>query len=438
MSDDIRNMIDRVKNYKTPSEKLYEVFESKFYYSEYKDILFKGSYDDCVKFIMENTHLTLEIKPVNSNQLQETIITETNLAIIGSRTFNNYGYAKRSILDIIQKNKLSVTKIISGGADGADKIAEMFADQFNIPIDVILPDWSIGQRAGLIRNTEIIQKSDYVIAFWDGVSRGTLDSINKSKKANKKLFVIKISPEHINEGIKLNSDNTYDFDFKKDGVDDLLSLTYNKNYITRKISRGVVSYFTYKINPNAIKTKILYYIKDELKKTSQYDHFLNKSVLGLFNNPHINVSDVDLILIPESGSDVNLDLAHKIKNKIPNALFMKDVILKNQPENITVDYDLLKKMGYQQNTIMNIQKMVDGAVVNGAFKMKKIEPRFRRFIINFLKVDITNRNLFNTLVNGKVLIVDDIFTEGTTLREAQRLVSLYAPKEIILFSLIGV
>lgn len=113
-----------------------------------------------------------------------------NVAIIGSRNFNDYSFAKNEILKITKD--IVINKIISGGAKGADKIAETFANEFDIPTEIILPDWSKGRGAGMIRNTDIIKKSDYVIAFWDGQSKGTLDSINKAKKSNKILFVIDI------------------------------------------------------------------------------------------------------------------------------------------------------------------------------------------------------------------------------------------------------
>ncbi len=421
-------------------EKQYKVFESKYYYSTYKEILFIGSYDECVEFIIQNKDLYLEMLPLKEGNLLENLINESNLAIIGSRSFNNYSYAKKEILNIIQNNKISVTKIISGGASGADKIAQIFASKFNIPIEVIVPDWSNGKQAGVSRNTDIIKKSDYVIAFWDGISKGTLDSINKAKKLNKKLFIIKISPESINEGVRLNDDNTYFFDFVHDNKNDILTLKYNKDYLTTKKMGDITSFFSYKINKTIDKDstfKLLTYIKNDLENYSNYDLFLNKSVLGLFNNPNIEVSDIDLILIPESSSNINFDLANRISNKIPNALFLKDVILKNEPENVSIDYDLLKNKGYKKETIMEIENMVKSATINGVFKIKKIARRFRRYILNFLKIDITNRKLFNKLVNGKVIIVDDIITEGTTFKETIRLIENYGPKEIILFSLIG-
>lgn len=116
-----------------------------------------------------------------------------NLAIIGSRNYNNYIQAEEQIIKILKENNLNISKIISGGAIGTDKLAEKFAEVYNLPIEIIKPDWSKGKSGGVIRNTEIINKSDYIIAFWDGLSRGTLDSINKSKKNNKKLFVIYIN-----------------------------------------------------------------------------------------------------------------------------------------------------------------------------------------------------------------------------------------------------
>ena len=53
--------------------------------------------------------------------------TENFLAIIGSRSFDNYVYTKKYIPDIIEKNELSITKIVSGRASRADKIAEHLA-----------------------------------------------------------------------------------------------------------------------------------------------------------------------------------------------------------------------------------------------------------------------------------------------------------------------
>jgi predicted Rossmann fold nucleotide-binding protein DprA/Smf involved in DNA uptake len=110
------------------------------------------------------------------------------LAVIGSRNFNDYEQLKKEI------NKLSFSKdineIISGGAKGADSLAEKYANEYRIKLTVFKPDWNIGKHAGFLRNTQIIESSDAVIAFWDGQSKGTLDSLNKAKKLNKIVVII--------------------------------------------------------------------------------------------------------------------------------------------------------------------------------------------------------------------------------------------------------
>lgn len=367
-------------------------------------------------------------------------INEGNLAIIGSRSFNNFSYAKRKILEIITTNKIPITKIISGGASGADKIAEIFAEKFNIPITVLKADWSKGIQAGVVRNTDIIKTADYVIAFWDGKSPGTADSIKKAKKAGKKTFIIDISAEGMNEGVRLGDDGEYVFDFETDEKDDLLTLKYNDGFVTKKQTKGIISYYTYKLNRNLEskqRVELIKYIKNDLKQRNEYQHFLNKAIIGLFNNPNFELSDVDLVLIPQSASDLNLDLATKINDKIPNALFLKDGILKNEPSNVTINYDKVKEKKYSPETIISIEKMVERADVEGVFKIKKIPPRFRQFIINFLKIDAGNRKLLNRITDGKVLIVDDFISAGTTFAEVKRLVENYAPNEVIMYSLIA-
>ena len=106
------------------------------------------------------------------------------VAVIGSRSFQDYEELKRVL------SKIDVTEIISGGAIGADKLAEQYAKENNIPTKIFLPDWEQhGKIAGFLRNTDIINESELVVAFWDGESKGTLDSIMKAQKQNKKVII---------------------------------------------------------------------------------------------------------------------------------------------------------------------------------------------------------------------------------------------------------
>jgi hypothetical protein len=80
--------------------------------------------------------------------------------------------------------------VISGGANGPDSWAEDEARKRGLKVVVHRPDWDThGKIAGFIRNSTIINDCDRMIAFWDGRSRGTMDSIRKCQEAGKSFHV---------------------------------------------------------------------------------------------------------------------------------------------------------------------------------------------------------------------------------------------------------
>ena len=101
------------------------------------------------------------------------------VGIIGSRGFNNYELVDEVMNEHIDK----VEVIVSGGAKGADTIGELWAKQNNKNLLIFKPEWGkFGKRAGFIRNQDIVKNSDLVLAFWDGQSKGTKNSIDLCEK----------------------------------------------------------------------------------------------------------------------------------------------------------------------------------------------------------------------------------------------------------------
>lgn len=101
------------------------------------------------------------------------------LAIIGSRDFNDYTLLCNTLAPIQHQ----VTHVISGGAKGADTLAEVWASEFDKELVVYLADWKkYDKAAGMIRNKDIVSSADFVYAFWDGKSPGTKNSINLCKE----------------------------------------------------------------------------------------------------------------------------------------------------------------------------------------------------------------------------------------------------------------
>lgn len=117
-----------------------------------------------------------------------------NIAIVGSRHYNDYNQFETLLNQLIINENLNITSIISGGSKGVDSLAEIFALNNDIKFIKYTADWKhYGKSAGPIRNKLIIDHSDYVIAFWDGKSKGTLNSLNLANKSKDKEYVKIIS-----------------------------------------------------------------------------------------------------------------------------------------------------------------------------------------------------------------------------------------------------
>lgn len=98
------------------------------------------------------------------------------VAIIGSRSI--------SVSNISKYLPPECLEIVSGGAKGVDTSAADFALKNNIKLTVFLPEYKkYGRAAPIVRNRQIVDYSDLVIAFWDGKSKGTLSVIEYCKKS---------------------------------------------------------------------------------------------------------------------------------------------------------------------------------------------------------------------------------------------------------------
>ena len=109
------------------------------------------------------------------------------IAVVGSRTFNDYN----TMVDAVSGFAENLDEIISGGANGADALAKKLAEDLEVGYTEFPADWNKnGKVAGFIRNQQIVDASDFIIAFWDGESNGTKDTIDKARKAKKATLII--------------------------------------------------------------------------------------------------------------------------------------------------------------------------------------------------------------------------------------------------------
>ncbi len=114
------------------------------------------------------------------------------VALIGSRTFSV------SVEDVFQGLKLAginiseITGIISGGAVGADSVACLVANSLGVPCRVIRPNYLLNptKLAPILRNKDIIDEAEFVLAFWDKKSKGTASALDIAKRTNTPFFIV--------------------------------------------------------------------------------------------------------------------------------------------------------------------------------------------------------------------------------------------------------
>ena len=115
------------------------------------------------------------------NEQKETRV----LAIIGSRTCPP--------VDISTYLVSTPDTIVSGGAKGADTYAREYTRKKGLKLIEFFPNYEkYGRCAPLERNKQIVDTCDGVLAFWDGISRGTKYTLDYAKEKNKPVTIVRI------------------------------------------------------------------------------------------------------------------------------------------------------------------------------------------------------------------------------------------------------
>lgn len=105
--------------------------------------------------------------------------------VAGGRDFNDYEKVSMML------GHLNIKSIVSGMARGADMMGVKYANQNNLPVEEFYADWDkFGKSAGYKRNTKMLEsKPDYIIAFWDGQSKGTAHCISEARALGLTVWV---------------------------------------------------------------------------------------------------------------------------------------------------------------------------------------------------------------------------------------------------------
>jgi len=123
-------------------------------------------------------------------------VDRKKVIIAGSRGFDNYPLMVKVLVEYFVKEKLSPNdiEVISGTANGADKLGERFAEASNVKLTRMPADWVNNKRsAGHIRNAEMAdyaKENGVCFIFWDGESKGSEGMAKVAKKKGLEVIMV--------------------------------------------------------------------------------------------------------------------------------------------------------------------------------------------------------------------------------------------------------
>lgn len=143
------------------------------------------------------------------------------VCVNGSRSVDNYPAMRAEIISRLRTTNVSreflgqpraTFEIISGGAGGADKLAERMAKELGFEFTLFKAEWELwGKGAGVVRSKRMAEYSDVMYSFWDGQSKGTLHAIKYMLRIGKtvRLLLYGKSPttDKIIEDIRSDEDD---------------------------------------------------------------------------------------------------------------------------------------------------------------------------------------------------------------------------------------
>lgn len=108
------------------------------------------------------------------------------VGVIGSRKWKD----KKKVYLFLDYIRSLVSGVASGDADGPDRFGASWARRNGLDVYYFPPNSGRKHRYHY-RNRLIVEKSDIIIAFWDGSSTGTQYTVEYARRLKKDTYIIK-------------------------------------------------------------------------------------------------------------------------------------------------------------------------------------------------------------------------------------------------------
>lgn len=257
-------------------------------------------------------------------------------------------------------------------------------------------------------------------------------------------------------GITFDKDtNQFSFDFQHDGVEDIVRLTGD---IFQIDAFGKCMYYGYEFTDqidSSLRSAFIKYVKfpETIQDNPNLTQFIQKAINLL--NEKINLYDYNLVIMPESSSQVNQYMMRYLYRFAQPSLQYLELV-KALPASISFDMSAYEKQylddvlengrpryteAQKKEVIASIHDMMDLIHQKDYFTIAKDvrKSKMRPYLMRFLDFKSEEDKLLCASIrNQNVLIIDDVTTSGATLNEILRTLRiLNEDNNIVVFSLIG-
>lgn len=260
------------------------------------------------------------------------------------------------------------------------------------------------------------------------------------------------------EGLRQNIDS-FEFDFEHDNEQDIIKLRPAE---LKKLNIGddvfLYQYEFESVASSEIRTKFFDHFRfgEAFSSSEDKKNFLEFAVQNLLKA--IKINEFDAIVFPKSRSIINQEIIKRITslNRLSVATFE---LIKELPQNIEFDFNAFKSeildsehsfhgkslSSYTEKQksakLEKIQLIVDSIKKSDYFSIASSVNGndLKQYFENFLKFKSKeDSKLFEAIQTGSILIIDDVTTTGSTIKDIIKTIRKVNPEHrIVIFSIIG-
>jgi len=223
-------------------------------------------------------------------------------------------------------------------------------------------------------------------------------------------------------------DETYEFDFENDRPGGILNLCEPKLLSNNKF--GYIYKFGYKFNDGVSKGLQLEFIRklkgiQNFKNNEEYRNFLLKP-LKLLDKHIRHIWNIDICLFPQSRSPINREIVTYLSDIARSKPFISFEMFKQNMQNIGFDFERYiydnDKIWItdldKQRAVKRAEDYIAKVKKRDYFSIARIDGKYKKYFTNFLICNSKKlENIIRKKENLNILIIDDISTTGTTIKE---------------------